>query len=254
MKLPRNFFKPLAIGAPKPLAELPIKLERMIHFVPPHVEKLRAKLPQLEQALTASVGPHQRFLLARQLAHIDDLDALLAEVSAEIAARERPYAAAQARLDTIPGVGPRTAEVLLAEIGPDVSRFRSAQALASWAGMCPGNHESAGKRKSGRTRKGNPWLRTALVEVAQAAGRAKQTYLGAHYQPRSHLELYVQINNLLDHHYYTGAQLGPTGFTSSGAFIARPLPPINGEFPIVHATFYAPGAPIGAWGGLRVRF
>jgi transposase len=146
------------------------------------VGKLRAKLPQLEPALTATVGPHQRFLLARQLAHIDDLDAVIAEVSAEIADRERPHAAAQERLDTIPGVGRRTAEVLLAEIGPDLSRFRSAQALASWAGRCPGNHESAGKRKSGKTRKGSPWLRTALVEAAQAAAHTKDTYLAAQFR------------------------------------------------------------------------
>jgi transposase len=144
--------------------------------------KLRAKLPQLERALTGRVGPHQRFLLARQLAHVTDLDELVAQVSAEIEARLRPAAAAVARLDTIPGVGRRTAEVLLAEVGPEVARFPTAAHLASWAGMCPGNRESAGERLSGRTRKGSPWLRTALVEAAQAAGRSKQTYLGAQYR------------------------------------------------------------------------
>lgn len=78
--------------------------------------------------------------------------------------------------------------------------------------------------------------------------------LGAHYQVHRRIELFVQINNLLNRHYYTGAQLGPTGLTGSGTFIARPLPAINGEFPVVQSTFYAPGAPIGAWGGIRFRF
>jgi outer membrane receptor protein involved in Fe transport len=78
--------------------------------------------------------------------------------------------------------------------------------------------------------------------------------LGVTYQVHPRVQLFAQINNLLDHRYYTGAQLGPTGFTDTGTFIARPLPAVNGEFPIVQATFYAPGAPIGAWGGLRFRF
>jgi transposase len=144
--------------------------------------KLRAKLPQLERALAGSVGPHQRFLLARQLAHIDDLDGLIAEVSAEIAERLRPFDPALERLDTIPGVGRRIAEIVLAEVGPDLAHFPSARHLASWAGMCPGNHESAGKRHSGKTRKGSPWLRAALVEAAHAAGRTKGTYLRALYE------------------------------------------------------------------------
>ncbi len=78
--------------------------------------------------------------------------------------------------------------------------------------------------------------------------------VGAHYQVHPKVQLFAQINNLLDHHYYTAAQLGPTGFTDQGTFIARPLPAINGEFPIVHATFYSPGAPVGAWGGIRFKF
>ena len=78
--------------------------------------------------------------------------------------------------------------------------------------------------------------------------------LGARYQVRPRVQLFVQVNNLLDHRYYTGAQLGPTGFTDQGTFIARPLPAVNGEYPVVHATFYSPGSPIGAWGGVRLKF
>ncbi|HEV2126982.1 MAG TPA: IS110 family transposase, partial [Chloroflexota bacterium] len=141
--------------------------------------RLRKKLPELRRALSGRMGPHQRFLLTQQLAHIDDLDTAIADLDVEIEARLRPFATALAQLDAIPGVGRRTAEVLLAEIGTDLSRFPTASHLASWAGMCPGNHESAGKRLSGRTRKGNRALRTALVEAAHAASRTKHTYLAA---------------------------------------------------------------------------
>jgi transposase len=143
--------------------------------------RLREKLPALERALAGCIGPHQRFLLARQLAHIDFLDASIAEVSAEIAERLRPCAAELERLATIPGVGRRTAEILIVEIGTDMSRFPTAAHLASWAGMCPGNDESAGKRWSGKTRKGSPWLRSILIEAARATGRTKRTYLAAQY-------------------------------------------------------------------------
>jgi transposase len=144
--------------------------------------RLREKLPELERALTGRIGAHQRFLLARQLAHIDFLDAQIEQVSAEVAERLRPFEEVIDRLDTIPGVGRRVAEVLVAEVGSDLSRFPTAGHLASWAGMCPGNNESAGKRLSGRTRKGSPWLRTALIEAAQAASRTRGTYLAAQYR------------------------------------------------------------------------
>lgn len=85
-------------------------------------------------------------------------------------------------LDTIPGVSRRVAEVLIAEIGAAMSRFSSARHLASWAGLCPGHHESAGKRKGGRTRKGSPWLRQTLIEAAHAVARSKKTYIGAQYR------------------------------------------------------------------------
>jgi transposase len=144
--------------------------------------RLREKRPALERALVGRMGPHQRFLLGQQLAHIDFLDATIAQVSAEIAARLQPYSEVIERLDTIPGVGRRIAEVVIAEVGADITRFATAAHLASWAGMCPGNHESAGKRKSGKTRKGSPWLRAALVEAAHAASRAKDTYPSAQYR------------------------------------------------------------------------
>ena len=102
-------------------------------------------------------------------------------LSAEIGERLRPFEAQIAVLDSVPGVGRWTAEVVLAEIGTDMGRFPTAGHLASWAGMCPGQHESAGKRRSGKTRRGSPWLRVALTEAAYAAGRTKGTYLAARY-------------------------------------------------------------------------
>ena len=144
--------------------------------------RMREKIPQLEKALAGTFGTHQRFLIAQQLAHIDFLDALIERVSAQIAERVRPFEEFIALLDTITGIGRYTAEVLVAEIGVDLRRFPSAAHLCSWAGVAPGNNESAGKRKSGKTRKGSPWLRAALVEAAHAAGRTPHTYLGAQYR------------------------------------------------------------------------
>lgn len=144
--------------------------------------RLREKRAQLERALTGRFAAHQRFLVAEHLTRIDGLNEGIERVSAEIAARVRPFEDAIARLDAIPGVGRRTAEILVAEIGTDMSRFPSARHLASWAGMAPANNESAGKRTSGRTRKANPWLRAALVEAGQAASHTTGTALGARYQ------------------------------------------------------------------------
>jgi hypothetical protein len=145
--------------------------------------RLRRKLPELERALTVhgQFGAHQRFLVAQHLAHIDFLDAAIAQVSAEIQERLRACEETLARLDTIPGVGRRTAEALLAELGTDMRRFPTAAHLASWAGMCPGNKASAGKRLSGKTRKGNTWLRALLVEAAHGAAHTRDTYLAAQY-------------------------------------------------------------------------
>ncbi|MDQ2829022.1 MAG: IS110 family transposase [Chloroflexota bacterium] len=144
--------------------------------------KLREKLPQLEKALRGQFAAHQRFLVAQQLAHIDGLDEIIERVSAEIAERVQPFEEAIEQVDTVTGIGRRTAEVLVAEVGTDLTRFRTSGHLASWAGLCPGNNESAGKHHGGKTRKGSPWLRAALVEAAKAAGRSKKTYLGAQYR------------------------------------------------------------------------
>jgi transposase len=144
--------------------------------------QLRAKIPHLEQALVGQCGAHQRFMITQQLLHIDGLDELIERVSAQIAERVRPFEEEIALLDGITGVGPRTAEALVAEVGVDLSRFPSADHLTSWAGLAPGSKESAGKRKGGKTRKGSPWLRAVLVEAAHAAGRTKDTYLGAQYR------------------------------------------------------------------------
>jgi transposase len=144
--------------------------------------RLRAKIPELEQALVGRLRPHHQFLIAQQLAHIDALDEAIERVGEEVAKRTHPFAEIIALLDTIPGVAQRTAEVLVAEIGTDMSRFPTADHLASWAGLAPGNNESGGKRRSGKTRKGSPWLRAALVEAAHGAGLKKGSYLQAQYR------------------------------------------------------------------------
>jgi transposase len=144
--------------------------------------RLRSKREQLEQALVGSFQPHHRFLIREHLAHIDSLDEAIDRMSREIAEQLRPDELLLGLLDTIVGINRRLAEVLLAEIGTDVKRFPTAKHLASWAGLCPGNDQSAGKRLSGRTRKGNRWLRTALMEAAHAAAHTKNTYLAAQYR------------------------------------------------------------------------
>ena len=142
---------------------------------------LRNKLAVLGEALEGRLARHHRLLVAELLAHLDDLDEAIERLSVEVARVVAPYSPLLALLCTIPGVDKRTAEVILAEIGADMGRFSSAGHLASWAGLCPGNNESAGKHASGRTRKGSKWLRTALVQAANAAARAKGTYLAAQY-------------------------------------------------------------------------
>jgi transposase len=174
--------------------------------------RMRSKLPLLEQALTGIVRDHHRQLLAMQLAHIDFLDDQIEALSAAIQSwlgtlsttavspspapglpeDQRPQAAdvpppltftrAVELLDTIPGVDQRGAEMLVVEIGIDMTRFGTAPRLAAWAGVAPGNDESAGKQRSGRTRKGNQTLRAGLTQLAHAAVHTKETYLTAFYR------------------------------------------------------------------------
>jgi len=142
---------------------------------------MRSKIPELRDALAGRFNEHHALLCRAMLARIDQADATIDELTAQIVKLQDPDEAAVSLLVGIPGVSYRTAQVILAEIGTDMSRFPTAGHLASWAGMCPGNNESAGKHRSGRTRHGDKWLRIALVEAGQAAGRSKNTYLGAHY-------------------------------------------------------------------------
>jgi transposase len=141
--------------------------------------RLKGKQEALEAALVGKVGPHQRLLLGSLLRLIDALDQEIATLDEEVARRLGPFEEELQRLDTIPGVGRRAGEQLLAELGTDLSRFPTAGHLASWAKVCPSNRESAGKRQSGRTGKGNPWLRGVLVEIAWGAARTRGTYLSA---------------------------------------------------------------------------
>jgi transposase len=143
--------------------------------------RLKNKQDDLEQALVGMVGAHQRLILSEMLGHIDELDARIARLDKEVAERLDPFQTIIARLDGITGIGLRAAQDILAEITADMSRFPTAAHLASWARLCPGNNESAGKRRTGKTGKGNVWLRAALVEAARAAARSKGTYLGAQY-------------------------------------------------------------------------
>jgi transposase len=142
---------------------------------------LRAKIPALEEAFSNRFGNHHAFLCREIIAHIDHLDASIAGLSAEIARRLVPFEAAIATLSSITGVSRTTAEVLIAEMGVDMSRFPTAGHLCAWAGVAPASHESAGKRRPAGTRPGAPWLRRALIEAAKAAARTKGSYFGAQY-------------------------------------------------------------------------
>jgi len=144
--------------------------------------KLRAKIPQLQEALANRFEiSHHGVLVAGLLAHIDALDQGIANLGARIEIHTAPYADLIELLCTIPGVKQRTAEVLIAECGLDMTVFPSAQHLASWAAICPGTNQSGRRRNSGKTRRGDSWLRTALTQAARAAARSKTTYLASHY-------------------------------------------------------------------------
>jgi transposase len=144
--------------------------------------QLQKKRAELARALEGRVKPHHRFILTELLCQIDSLDETIERFDAEIEAYCRPFEEAVVLLDTIPGVSRTTAEVIVSEIGTDMSRFPTADHLAAWAGVAPGNNESAGKRRSGRTRKGNKSLGAALNQAAHGAARTKDTYLSAQYR------------------------------------------------------------------------
>jgi transposase len=142
---------------------------------------LRKKLPELQEALFGRVQPHHRVLLRHILAHIDFLDTQLSQLVEEIEAQLVPFQEEQALLESIPGIQPTTAAVIIAEIGVDMSVFPTAKHLASWAGLCPGNRQSGGKRLSGAITGGNPYLRSILTQAAWAISHTKDNYLSAQY-------------------------------------------------------------------------
>lgn len=144
-------------------------------------QRLREKIPELVRALQGRFTDHHATMLRLHLDHIDHLDQAIASLDERIDQVIAPFAEIRDRLETIPGVARRNAEVILAEVGPEVSRFPTSAHLASWAGLCPGNNESAGKHHSGKTRKGDIWLVDALTQAAWAASRSKDTYLAAQY-------------------------------------------------------------------------
>jgi transposase len=144
--------------------------------------KLRPKHDLLVQALAGRLTRPLRFLAQQHLDHWRELDARVAAFDAEIADLLRPFDHLVERLDAIPGVGRRTAEIILSEIGTDVAAFPTERHLAAWAGLSPGNRQSGGRRKHARTRHGNPWLKGALTEAAWAAARCKDGYLQAQYR------------------------------------------------------------------------
>jgi transposase len=143
--------------------------------------RLRAKIPQLKEALLGVTSETQRWLLGQQLQHVSHLESMIGELDQKIEALMLPFSVVLEKLVAIPGVSRHVAQMIIAEIGIDMKPFPTAEHLASWASICPGNRESGGKRKSGRTRQGNPWLKAALAEAGWAASHTKKTYLSARY-------------------------------------------------------------------------
>lgn len=144
--------------------------------------RVKAERGALEEALMGKLGHRLHFVISQEMQQIHSLDEQIEACDAQVAEEMRPFALEVERLDAIPGVGQRTAETLIAELGIDLTRWPTAGHLAAWAGMCPGNKASGGKRRPARTRKGNPWVRRALTEAAWAAGRSKRSYLGARFR------------------------------------------------------------------------
>ena len=144
--------------------------------------RMRPRIPELRLALESRFDDHNALMVSMHFAHIDHLSAAIERLDQEVERELAPFAEQVRRLCTMPGIGQRTAEVVIAEIGVDMSRFPTAGHLASWAGLCPGHHESAGKQRSGKARKGNATLRTALCEAAWSAAKTRDTYLAAQFK------------------------------------------------------------------------
>jgi len=144
--------------------------------------RLKATREEITEALRGRLTSHHHLMLRLQLDHVRYLDQQIEAVEAEVTRRLVPFAGQMTQLDTIPGVSERVAEVVVAEVGTDMTRFPSAAHLTSWGGMCPGSNESGGKRRQARTRQGSPTLRKALAEAGHAAGHSRTTYLGAVYR------------------------------------------------------------------------
>jgi transposase len=143
--------------------------------------RLRSKLPELREALRGRFSAHHALLLRLALEHVEQLERSITALDTEVDRVIAPFAQARDRLDTITGVGKRAAETLIAEIGVDMTVFPTAGHLASWAGRCPGNNLTGGKRRSGKPTKGNRWLGEVLTECAWAAARSRDTYLSAQF-------------------------------------------------------------------------
>jgi transposase len=155
----------------------PQQMAELVH------KRMEAKKPLLREALVGRVTPHHRFMLARLLEQVDQLDAMIQTFDRRIEEVMSPLEQeAVRRLDEVPGFDARTGQNVIAEIGTDMSRFPSSRHLAAWAGLCPGNNESAGKRKSGRTRKANRWLKGALTQAAWGASRTRRSYFSAQHR------------------------------------------------------------------------
>ncbi|MFN2609184.1 MAG: transposase, partial [Acidimicrobiales bacterium] len=170
-KAARNMLEALISGEREPEVLAQMALTRM-----------RPKIPELRKAMVGRFEEHHGLLLRMHLDHLDQLSAIIDRLDGEVERLMAPFDEAATRLLSIPGVAKRSAEVIVAEIGVDMSRFPNPAHLASWAGLCPGNHESAGRRSSGRARKGNAVLRSAMCEAAWAASHTLDSYLAAQYR------------------------------------------------------------------------
>jgi transposase len=144
--------------------------------------RLREKREALQESLVGRFRPHHGLLLSKMLEHIDFLDGAIADCDKAIEELMRPFVSMIEQLDAVPGVDARSAQDIIAEIGTDMSAFATHKHLCSWAGICPGNNQSGGKRQSGKIRKSNKWLKAALVRCAHAAAHTKDTYLGAQFR------------------------------------------------------------------------